>query len=84
MQFVNVIAVVVVLLCSGIASTTACTEAVIKDQCSEAVVSARTFSFATELSPQVTSGELQVSQLQLLQLLLLLLPLLLLLLRTAL
>jgi penicillin V acylase-like amidase (Ntn superfamily) len=58
MQFAKAITVVVVLLCSGIVSTTACTEAVIKDQCSDAVVSARTFSFATELSPQVTAGEL--------------------------
>jgi methylaspartate ammonia-lyase len=48
---------VMVLLCSGIACTTACTEAIVNDQCSKTVVSARTFSFATELSPQVTAGE---------------------------
>jgi hypothetical protein len=75
-QFIIGNALVVVLLCSGIASSMACTEAIITDQCSEAVVSARTFSFATELSPQVTAGELQLSQLQLLLLLLLLLSML--------
>jgi penicillin V acylase-like amidase (Ntn superfamily) len=58
MQVSTAISVVVLLLCSGIASTTACTEAIINDQCSKAVVSARTFSFAAELSPQVTAGEL--------------------------
>uniref|UniRef100_A0A383VYD6 Choloylglycine hydrolase/NAAA C-terminal domain-containing protein n=1 Tax=Tetradesmus obliquus TaxID=3088 RepID=A0A383VYD6_TETOB len=45
-----------VLLCYGIVTTTACTDAVIKDQCSNAVVSSRTLSFAAELSPRVTAA----------------------------
>lgn len=39
------------------AMSTACTEAIINDPCSNAVVSSRTMSFDAELSPRVTAGK---------------------------
>jgi hypothetical protein len=53
-----VISGLLLLLSHGIANTAACTDALINDQCSNAVVSARTLSFAAELSPRVTAGKL--------------------------
>jgi hypothetical protein len=48
---------VLLLLFYGTALSTACTEAILNDPCSNAVVSARTFSFDAELSPRVTAGK---------------------------